>query len=70
MVGPSSHASHHRPRPRAGRRRTALHRDDDPLHFCLAPTTAGPRPCPVRSPGILRAAREIARVIGEHARTD
>ncbi|CAL9645752.1 SGNH/GDSL hydrolase family protein [Streptomyces sp. Tu 3180] len=51
-----------------GRDRTALHRDDDPLHFCLAPTTSRPRPCPVRSPGILRMAREITRVIGEHVR--
>ncbi|MFI8189182.1 SGNH/GDSL hydrolase family protein [Streptomyces sp. NPDC085946] len=47
------------------RGRTALHRDDDPLHFCLAPTTSTPRPCPVRSPGILRIAREITRVIAE-----
>ncbi|MBD0842930.1 MULTISPECIES: SGNH/GDSL hydrolase family protein [unclassified Streptomyces] len=45
--------------------RTALHRDDDYLHFCLAPTTATPKPCPARSPGILRIAREITRVIGE-----
>ncbi|MEU8993105.1 SGNH/GDSL hydrolase family protein [Streptomyces sp. NPDC048558] len=48
------------------RDRTALHRDDDYLHFCLAPTTSKPRPCPVRSPGILRIAREITRVIGTH----
>jgi hypothetical protein len=47
-----------------GRDRTALHRDDDYLHFCLAPTTSTPKPCPVRSPGILRIAREITRVIG------
>jgi hypothetical protein len=47
------------------RDRTALHLDDDYLHFCLAPTTSKPRPCPVRSPGILRIAREITRVIGE-----
>lgn len=47
------------------RDRTALHLDKDPLHFCLAPTTPKPRPCPVRSPGILRIAREITRVIGE-----
>ncbi|MFE1509837.1 SGNH/GDSL hydrolase family protein [Streptomyces sp. NPDC058726] len=51
-----------------GRDRTALHRDDDYLHFCLAPTTSTPRPCPVPSPGILRIAREIARVIGEDVR--
>jgi hypothetical protein len=48
-----------------GRDRTALHLDDDYLHFCLAPTTSTPRPCPVRSPGILRIAREITRVLGE-----
>ncbi|MFJ5774118.1 SGNH/GDSL hydrolase family protein [Streptomyces sp. NPDC093094] len=48
-----------------GRGRTALHRDDDPLHFCLAPTTSTPKPCPVRSPGILRIAREIARAVAE-----
>ncbi|CAM5743161.1 hypothetical protein [Streptomyces hirsutus] len=51
------------------RDRTALHRDDDYLHFCLAPTTSTPKPCPVRSPGILRMAREITRVVGEHARS-
>jgi hypothetical protein len=51
-----------------GRDRTALHRDDDHLHFCLAPTTSTPRPCPVTSPGIVRIAREITRAIGEHAR--
>ncbi|MFD4408267.1 SGNH/GDSL hydrolase family protein [Streptomyces sp. NPDC058466] len=48
------------------RDRTALHRDDDYLHFCLAPTTSTPKPCPVRSPGILRIAREITRVIADH----
>jgi hypothetical protein len=48
-----------------GRDRTALHLDTDYLHFCLAPTTSTPRPCPVRSPGILRIAREVTRVIGE-----
>ncbi|MFJ6388340.1 SGNH/GDSL hydrolase family protein [Streptomyces sp. NPDC091972] len=46
------------------RDRTALHLDKDYLHFCLAPTTPRPRPCPVRSPGILRMAREVTRVIG------
>ncbi|WLW57761.1 SGNH/GDSL hydrolase family protein [Streptomyces sp. YU58] len=51
-----------------GRDRTALHIDKDYLHFCLAPTTSTPRPCPVRSPGILRMAREITRVIGEETR--
>ncbi|MGW3682576.1 SGNH/GDSL hydrolase family protein [Streptomyces prasinus] len=49
--------------------RTALHRDDDYLHFCLAPTTSTPKPCPVRSPGIQRMAREITRVIGGHVRS-
>ncbi|MEU6376030.1 SGNH/GDSL hydrolase family protein [Streptomyces sp. NPDC046909] len=48
------------------RDRTALHLDKDYLHFCLAPTTATPKPCAVRSPGILRIAREITRVIGAH----
>ncbi|MFJ8632154.1 SGNH/GDSL hydrolase family protein [Streptomyces sp. NPDC093568] len=49
-----------------GRDRTALHRDDDYLHFCLAPTTSTPKPCPVRSPGILRIAQAITRVIREN----
>lgn len=49
-----------------GRDRTALHRDDDYLHFCLAPTTSKPKPCPVRSPGILRIAQEVSRVIREN----
>ncbi|CAL9369859.1 hypothetical protein SUDANB15_00829 [Streptomyces sp. enrichment culture] len=66
--------AHERARPdyctQPGRDRTALHRDDDHLHFCLAPTTSRPKPCPVRSPGILRMAREITRVIGEHVRED
>jgi len=47
-----------------GNGRTALHLDSDYLHFCLAPTISTPRPCPVPSPGILRIAREITRVIG------
>ncbi|MHC3469986.1 SGNH/GDSL hydrolase family protein [Streptomyces sp. 7R007] len=51
-----------------GRDRTALHLDADYLHFCLAPTTSTPKPCPVRSPGILRIAREITRVVGEASR--
>ncbi|MEV6589586.1 SGNH/GDSL hydrolase family protein [Streptomyces acidicola] len=46
--------------------RTALHRDDDYLHFCLAPTTSSPKPCPVPSPGIMRIAREITRTVGNH----
>jgi hypothetical protein len=49
--------------------RTALHLDSDYLHFCLAPTTSTPRPCPVPSPGILRIAREITRVIGAQTPT-
>ncbi|MGN9762571.1 SGNH/GDSL hydrolase family protein [Streptomyces sp. SD31] len=49
-----------------GRDRTALHRDDDYLHFCLAPTTSKPKPCPVRSPGILRIALAITRAIREN----
>jgi hypothetical protein len=48
-----------------GRDRTALHLDKDYLHFCLAPTTSTPRPCPVRSPGILRIVREITRVVAQ-----
>ncbi|WP_328498355.1 SGNH/GDSL hydrolase family protein [Streptomyces sp. NBC_00414] len=43
--------------------RTALHRDDDYLHFCLAPTTSTPKPCPVRSPGILRITRAITGAV-------
>ncbi|MER6125620.1 SGNH/GDSL hydrolase family protein [Streptomyces sp. NPDC001795] len=50
----------------SARDRTALHRDDDYLHFCLTPTTSTPRPCPVRSPGILRIAREITGTIAAH----
>jgi len=48
------------------RDRTALHRDDDYLHFCLASTTSTPKPCPVRSPGIVRITREITRTIATH----
>ncbi|MGW7085162.1 SGNH/GDSL hydrolase family protein [Streptomyces sp. NPDC054871] len=47
-----------------GSGRTALHRGDDYLHFCLAPTTAKSRPCPARSPGIRRMAAEITRAVG------
>lgn len=43
--------------------RTALHRDDDYLHFCLAPTTAKSRPCSVPSPGILRMTRAVTRTL-------
>ncbi|WP_200304102.1 SGNH/GDSL hydrolase family protein [Streptomyces adelaidensis] len=46
-----------------GQDRTALHHDKDYLHFCLAPTTSKPKPCPVPSPGITRIAREITRAI-------
>jgi hypothetical protein len=48
-----------------GRARTALHHDEDYLHFCLAPTTSKPKPCPVLSPGITRMAREITRAIAD-----
>ncbi|MBC9712020.1 SGNH/GDSL hydrolase family protein [Streptomyces sp. TRM66268-LWL] len=47
---------------------TQLHRDDDYLHFCLAPTTTTPRPCPKRSPGILRYSKAIADAVGDHVR--
>lgn len=47
----------------AGSGQAALHRGDDYLHFCLAPTTAKSRPCPTRSPGIRRMTAEISRVI-------
>ncbi|MET7697692.1 SGNH/GDSL hydrolase family protein [Streptomyces sp. NPDC005485] len=50
------------------RDRTTLHRDDDYLHFCLAPTISTPRPCPVRSPGILRITRAITKTIADHIR--
>jgi hypothetical protein len=50
------------------RDRTALHLDKDYLHFCLAPTTSTPKPCPVRSPGILRIARAITRTVTEDVR--
>ncbi|MFE0477111.1 SGNH/GDSL hydrolase family protein [Streptomyces sp. NPDC058947] len=50
------------------RGRTAVHRDDDYLHFCLAPTTSRPKPCPVPSPGILRMAREITKTVRQSAR--
>ncbi|MFI0977352.1 SGNH/GDSL hydrolase family protein [Streptomyces sp. NPDC021093] len=47
---------------------TTLHRDDDPLHFCLAPTTTTPRPCPAVSPGIVRYSRAIAAVVDRYVR--
>ncbi|GHC71832.1 SGNH/GDSL hydrolase family protein [Streptomyces flavofungini] len=49
------------------RDRTALHRADDPLHFCLAPTTPKSRPCPVRSPGIRRIGQAVADTLRAHA---
>ncbi|WP_199546759.1 SGNH/GDSL hydrolase family protein [Streptomyces sp. N35] len=47
---------------------TRLHRDDDYLHFCLAPTTRTPKPCPKRSPGILRYSKAIADAVTDHVR--
>ncbi|MFJ4877104.1 SGNH/GDSL hydrolase family protein [Streptomyces sp. NPDC088745] len=44
----------------------ALHRTDDPLHFCLAPTSTTPRPCPTPSPGITRYTRAIADAVARH----
>ena len=46
-----------------GAGRAALHRGDDYLHFCLAPTTEKSRPCPARSPGIRRMVVEITRAV-------
>lgn len=40
-----------------------LHRDDDPLHFCLAPTPEGGRPCPAKSPGLERYTRAVAEEV-------
>ncbi|WP_181788498.1 hypothetical protein [Streptomyces phytophilus] len=37
-----------------------LHRDDDPLHFCLAPTPEGGQPCRAKSPGLERYTRAVA----------
>ncbi|WP_447038407.1 SGNH/GDSL hydrolase family protein [Streptomyces sp. DSM 118878] len=48
-----------------GRGRTALHRSDDPLHFCLAPTTAKSRPCPKRSPGIRRVTAAVTSAVAK-----
>ncbi|GHA17787.1 hypothetical protein GCM10010329_46080 [Streptomyces spiroverticillatus] len=47
---------------------TTLHRTDDPLHFCLAPTSTTPRPCPAPSPGITRYTRAIATAVAPHVR--
>ncbi|MFH9424718.1 SGNH/GDSL hydrolase family protein [Streptomyces sp. NPDC017529] len=49
--------------PAPGGGTTDLHRADDALHFCLAPTTSTPRPCPVRSPGIVRFARAVTAAV-------
>ncbi|MFD7665087.1 SGNH/GDSL hydrolase family protein [Streptomyces sp. NPDC059788] len=49
--------------PAPGGGTTDLHRVDDALHFCLAPTTTTPRACPVRSPGIGRFARAVAATV-------
>ncbi|MEI5098793.1 SGNH/GDSL hydrolase family protein [Streptomyces sp. PmtG] len=48
--------------------RTALHRGDDFLHFCLAPTTPKSRPCPVRSPGIRRIGQAVTDEVARAAR--
>ncbi|MEU7162860.1 SGNH/GDSL hydrolase family protein, partial [Streptomyces chrestomyceticus] len=48
---------------------TDLHRTDDALHFCLAPTTTTPRPCPVRSPGIDRFARAVTATVDDWLRS-
>ncbi|MEV0444418.1 SGNH/GDSL hydrolase family protein [Streptomyces spectabilis] len=48
--------------------RTALHRGDDHLHFCLAPTTPKSRPCPVRSPGIRRIGQAVTDTVARAAR--
>ncbi len=45
-----------------------LHRDDDPLHFCLAPTPEGGRPCPARSPGLERYSRAVADEVADYLR--
>ncbi|GAA3128266.1 SGNH/GDSL hydrolase family protein [Streptomyces rectiviolaceus] len=46
----------------------ALHRGDDYLHFCLAPTTAKSRPCPARSPGIRRMTAAITEAVASDLR--
>lgn len=45
-----------------------LHRDDDPLHFCLAPTPEGGRPCPAKSPGLERYTRAIEDEVDAYLR--
>ncbi|MGP4003438.1 SGNH/GDSL hydrolase family protein [Streptomyces sp. 8N706] len=42
---------------------TRLHRDDDALHYCLAPVGAASRGCTVPSPGVLRYSRAIAATV-------
>ncbi|MFD6417733.1 SGNH/GDSL hydrolase family protein [Streptomyces sp. NPDC060194] len=54
---------HEQSTPDCGAGTVPLHRDDDPLHFCLAPTLTTPRPCPVRSPGIVRYTDALARTV-------
>ncbi|WP_327356907.1 SGNH/GDSL hydrolase family protein [Streptomyces sp. NBC_01304] len=49
-----------------GQGSTDLHRDDDYLHFCLAPTTTTPKPCRTRSPGILRYSQAIASAVEKY----
>ncbi|WP_431782791.1 SGNH/GDSL hydrolase family protein [Streptomyces chumphonensis] len=46
--------------------RTPLHREDDLLHFCLAPTTSDPKPCPRPSPGIDRYTAAITTTVRDH----
>ncbi|MFD3517504.1 SGNH/GDSL hydrolase family protein [Streptomyces sp. NPDC058657] len=58
-------------RARAGDCRNGLaemHRDDDPLHFCQAPTTSKPQPCPVHSPGIARYTKAITATVDAYLR--
>ncbi|MHC0432621.1 SGNH/GDSL hydrolase family protein [Streptomyces sp. O3] len=45
-----------------------LHRTDDPLHFCLAPTKEGAPPCTVRSPGVLRFTQAITATVDDYVR--
>ncbi|MGK5628542.1 SGNH/GDSL hydrolase family protein [Streptomyces sp. URMC 123] len=45
---------------------TRLHRDDDPLHFCLVRAVDAMAPCGVPSPGVLRYGRAIATAVTNH----
>ncbi|MFI5801407.1 SGNH/GDSL hydrolase family protein [Streptomyces sp. NPDC051561] len=45
-----------------------MHREDDPLHFCRAPTTPKPQPCPAPSPGIERYSKAIAATVDSSLR--